>query len=238
MRLLFRIILASGAFALAGCGDPNGVGKSAKSASLSGRQEVKLRLAHATEESGDYVAAEKLFLQVIDQAPDAIGPHMELADFYRRHHEDQKAIDSLNAALKLDPKNTQIDRALGNTYIALGEPEQALAVLNEAIALNPRDPLLYNSKGVALDETGNYSEAQQSYQTAYNLDASGNMMYKINMSMSYILAGAYDKAIALLRPMLDMADAPPIIRQNLALAYGMKGGKRHGASIGPSGSFR
>jgi hypothetical protein len=57
-------------------------------------------------------------------------------------------------------------------------------------------------------------------------------MYKINLSMSYILEGSYDKATALLRPMLDGPDAPPIARQNLALAYGLKGESENALKLG------
>jgi Flp pilus assembly protein TadD len=233
MRLIFRLIFISGfILALSGCGDPLSVEKSAKNASLTGRQEVKLRLAHATEESGDYAQAQKLFQQVVDQAPEIVGPHLELADFYRRHHEDAKAIESMNAALKLEPENTQIDRSLANIYIGMNEPEKAITKLDDALAINARDPLLYNSKGVALDQMGDYAQAQQCYKTAYSLDASGGATYKINISMSYILSGRYDKAIALLRPMLDAPDAPPIVRQNLALAYGLKGESETALQLG------
>ena len=229
---LLLVLLSCTALTLAGCADETAANKAVKTSSLNGRQEVKLRLAHATEESGDYAGAEKLFIQVVAQAPGSIDANAELGDFYKRHHEDQKAIESLNAALKLDPRNTGIERSIANIYIGIGEPEKALAVLDQAIAINPKDPLLYNSKGVALDQIGSYKQAQNAYKMAYDLDTIGGTTYKVNISMSYILSGSYDKAIALLRPMLDTPDAPPIVRQNLALAYGMKGENDEALKLG------
>lgn len=235
MRFTTRLLLTcSVAAMLAGCNSftLENEKKSAHNDELSSRQEVKLHMAHASEESGDYAGAEALFQQVVSQAPNALQPRIELAEFYRRHHEDAKAVESLKTALKMQPVNTDIARNLANTYINAGEPEMAIPVLEQAIAINPKDPLLYNSKGVALDQMGNYSEAQNSYKTAYDIDPVGGTTYKVNISMSYILSGKYDKAIELLRPMLDAPESPPIVRQNLALAYGLKGESETALKLG------
>jgi Flp pilus assembly protein TadD len=230
MRYFFWLFIA--ATALAGCSTLNPEGKSTRNAALTGKEEVKLRLAHATEDAGDFASAEKMFQQIAQQVPGAVAPQLELAGFYRRHREDQKAIESLDAAAKLEPGNTDIKRELANTYIGVGEPEKAITLLDQAIAINRKDPLLYNSKGVALDQIGSYSEAQNCYKAAFDRDPVGGTTYKINISMSYILEGAYDKAIALLRPMLSAPEAPPIVRQNLALAYGMKGENEAALKLG------
>lgn len=228
--LLASISLA--ALTLASCNNTAANDKPMKAAVLNGRQEVVLRLAHATEAAGDYLGAEKLYLQVVSQNPDNPMSHVELAEFYRRHHEDQKAIAGLKDAIRLQPNDTDVARELANTYINAGEPEKALVVLDTAIAANSRNPLLYNSKGVALDQIGNYHDAQKAYAEAFNLDPADSTTFKINLSMSYILEGSYDKAVALLRPMLNAPDAPPIARQNLALAYGLKGESEDALKLG------
>ena len=233
MRLPFRLIGFSAALlVLSGCNDAKLDSKSMNSASASGRQEIKLRVAHATEESGDLAGAEKIFTQIAAQSPPTVAGKMELADFYLRHHEEARATEALQDALKLEPGNSDIARELANTYISMGQPGQALALLNESIDANPRNALLYNSRGVALDQMGDYARAQKSYKMAYDIDPVGGTTYKINISMSYILSGAYDKAIAILRPMLDTPDSPAIVRQNLALAYGLKGDSEEAEKLG------
>lgn len=207
---------------LSGCGE-DAATKEHKKEALTGRQEIGLRLAHATEAGGDLAGAEKIYLKVADQMPQAAAPRIELAQFYKRHHEERKAIESLKTGLELEPGNTDIKRELANTYIAAGESKKALTLLDDAIAANPKDFLLHNSRGVALDQLGKYEEARQSYRKASDLNPAGATTYKVNISMSYILSGDYGKAIALLRPMADASDAPPIVRQNLALAYGLNG---------------
>jgi Flp pilus assembly protein TadD len=233
MRFSHLLLISCASIALlSACGDPSALEKSNKNASMSGRQEVNIRLAHATEEAGDFASAENRFKQLVAQTPNSAQAHVELAQFYRRHHQDQKSLESFAAALALEPKNTDIQRDYANTYIGAGEPDKALTILNQAVSENKSNPLLYNSRGVALDQVGNYSEAQKSYKTAFDLDPSGGTTYKINISMSYILEGSYDKAIALLKPMLSEPEAPPIIRQNLALAYGMKGENESALKLG------
>ena len=204
------IVPCSIALILTGCSDSALTNKAAKNASSSGKEEVSLRLAHATEDSGDYAGAEKLYEKAVTEAPDVTESHLELAEFYKRHHQNAKAISSLNSAMKLQPKNTDIARELANTYIKISDPEKAIGILDTAIATNDKDPLLYNSKAIALDLLGKYTQAQVFYKKAFAVDPSGGLTYKVNLSMSYILSGAYDKAILLLEPLLDVPGAPPI----------------------------
>jgi adenylate cyclase len=56
----------------------------------------------------------------------------------------EDAVRAHRRALELDPNNAQARAALGIALIFMREPEEGLATLDQAIALSPRDPLLYN----------------------------------------------------------------------------------------------
>jgi len=212
----------AGIVLLAGCGmfSSSGNGASHEGAN---REELTIRIAHVAESGGDLNAAERFYKQAVAQSGNAVSARLELADFYKRHNREPEAIEILNETAKLQPENADALRALGNSYINAGMPDKALECLNKAIAVTSKEPLLYNSKGIALDMQTHYADAQMSYLKALTLDPANGTMYASNLSMSYILSGEYNKAITLLLPLLDAADVTPNIRQNLALAYGLKG---------------
>lgn len=206
---------------LAGCGEDEAKSEHLK-AMESGKTEISLKLAHASEAAGDFASAERYYKQAITKNSD-VEPRLELADFYRRHRGERQAMDVLNEARKLYPDNTDVMRVTANVDINMGKPEQAVTLIDEALKKTSNDPLLYNTKGVALDMLGKYTQARNAYATAIELDPDDIMIFDANLAMSYITTGMYTKAINLLLPLAMEPDATPQIRQNLALAYGLKG---------------
>jgi len=220
--LIFPILLGL-TLAVSSCGESTTFGKSDKNTPISAREEGLLRIAHATESSGDFAASERLYKQAVSLSGNNVETRIELAEFYKRQHADKWAIAPLKEAVALQPHNMEILRNLANTYINMGSPQKALELLDKAITEHGKDALLYNSKGVALDMQGRYAEAQQAYRMALEINPDDAVTFDANLSMSYILDGAYDKAIALLLPLLNSPEANSTIRQNLALAYGLNG---------------
>ncbi len=186
-----------------------------------GHDEMTLRLAIASESANDLANAERLYLQLNkDESPQST---IELAGFYNRHNQSAHAVEILQKASEKSPKDANLKRTLANSLISAGNPERALSLLDSAIAEHQGDAYLYSSRGVALDKLNRYSDAQQSYQKAIELSPENAVDFRTNLSMSHILAGKYDIAIALLEPLASGKDSTPGIRQNLALAYGLKG---------------
>lgn len=231
-RFLYCLILAFSMLpCLQGCGD--GFGKSAHiSAAEPEHEEMMLRMAHATEQAGDLSSAEHLFLQAGSSQKSSLQARLELADFYNRHNKSAIAIERLEDISKLYPEESAVKRSLANLYINTDQPGKALAVLDQAIEIDSKNALLYNSRGVALDKLGRYEEARQSYAKAVLLDPGNTTLFQTNLSMSYILAGSPNNAIQILLPLLNAPDTTPTVRQNLALAYGLAGRNEEAMQIG------
>lgn len=205
---------------LTGCGEEQAAHEHAKAVNAN-NSDISLKLALASEDAGDFPEAEKLYKQAASK--DGEAGYIALAGFYDRHHGERLALTAYNSALALSPKNITIMRGIANTYIKLGQPSDALKTIDDALAIKSNEPLLYNSKGVALDMLGRYQHARNAYATAIELDPNLTMIVDANLGMSYISTGSYSKAITLLRPLADQPDATAAVRQNLSLAYGLSG---------------
>ena len=224
------LILLAPLLLLSACGE-NEAAHANKKASQASNVEISLRLARASEAAGDFPAAEKLFREAMekDSGEEA---RIELVEFYKRHQGQRQALKLLSDSLKNDPENTDILRMIANIKIDAGESEQALKMLDDAIKYDPEYGLLYNSRGVAMDMLARHKAARDDYEKAISLDNENATIFKSNLAMSYIMTEYYSKAIHLLEPLADSSESTPSVRQNLALAYGLKGDKVNAKKYG------
>lgn len=225
MRGLIILITMVSSLLLAGCGEEE-ADQLHRSAVNDSQTEINLKLAAAAEDAGDLPSAEKLFTQASLNNNTSV-TKIALANFYRRHNAADRAITILQDVNKAEPKNTTVTRALANAYVDAHNFDAALELLNKAIATSPNDAMLYNTKAVTLDMQGKHTEARTLYAKSLVMDPSNAMTYNANLGMSYILTEFYSKAIALLEPLAQQKNSTPEIRQNLAMAYGLKGDKEN-----------
>ncbi len=133
------------------------------------------------------------------------------------------AIAVLQQAQLTHPDDPLILSQLGYALIADGQPQDAEIVFDRLIKVKPEAVSGYNGKAVALDRIGDHDGAEELYQQALKFSPNSTSI-KNNLAMSMILNNQPDQAIALLEPLNQQASTPTI-RQNLALAYGIKGDK-------------
>lgn len=233
MRITSLCLFAfSGAFMLASCNPGFEEGEKKNSAEISsGRQQVTHRLASSSEAAGDLAQAERMYLQEAKASGDSKESLIQLANFYNRHKQSARAVILLEALQQKNPEDMELLRMLANSHINAGTTEKALSLLNSGIENHVTDAYLHNSRGVALDRLGRFTEARESYRKAIALSPGEEMDFKTNLSMSYILNGEYNNAIELLTPLMGGRSTPEV-RQNLALAYGLNGDMDTAMKIG------
>jgi len=78
----------------------------------------------------------------------------------------KEAENELDRVLEIDPANFDALDAYGLVKIKQENYAQALECFKAAIAINPADPLVYHHLGMAQEEMGLLTDAEDSYQTA------------------------------------------------------------------------
>ena len=133
---------------------------------------------------------------------------------------------SLMQGLQLRHENDpEVLLHLGYALIADGQFEEAVGLYDMLTAMQPRNSLAFNAKAVAFDYAGNHVGAQEVYDKALRIDSTSHTI-KNNLALSYILNNEPKKAVALLAPLAKQPEAPPALRQNLALAYALVGDEK------------
>ena len=134
-------------------------------------------------------------------------PRYELLKFQRREAEtsgDSDAILQAGKALVTEYPRDGLERGLlGSRIFASGEPEQALAIYDEGLALNPKDELVLNFKSYSLANGGRTPEALAANDAYMALRPGDPNPFDTRGDIFYI-AGRDDEAIAAYRKVLAL----------------------------------
>lgn len=188
---------------------------------IASKKESVVRIARASAAAGDLGTAVSLYRQALAQDESDLSLRMELASMLMKAGQAREARDILEEAEKQAPDNPDIIENLAEAYIYVGNSDEAVKLAESMIAKAPRAKL-FGIKGVALDMQDEHEAAQEAYREGLKQFPKDDML-QTNLGMSLILQGHYDEAIKVLLEVAEGRSTFPKARQNLALAYGLKG---------------
>ena len=94
-----------------------------------------------------------------------------------------EAVKSFEKALKVDPENGPIRRAMGEALACLGRDDEAVDWLRKALESSPGDAGILRTLGHALSRTGNYEEAAGCFATVMAREIPGDRRDKPPISV-------------------------------------------------------
>jgi Flp pilus assembly protein TadD len=194
------------------------------SAPPSEQKQDRMQLAADMKAKGNYAGAAEIYREIAATSEEPLPAQLELAAANRKLGKTSDAIAILQQAEKKHPQDEALLMQLGYALIDANQPEEAVQLFDRLIALNPSNGMAYNGKGVAFDNAGNHLAAQELYQLALKHSPDAPSIQN-NLAMSLILNNQVDQAIPLLESLKSQPGSGKTVRQNLALAYGLKGEK-------------
>jgi tetratricopeptide (TPR) repeat protein len=78
-------------------------------------------------------AAEDTYLKMATQAPDHLGPKMTLGAFYASQKNWQEALQWMQEAQKLQPKDVEIQNAIASLYMDMGRPDETKRLIDDVL---------------------------------------------------------------------------------------------------------
>ena len=192
--------------------------------SLTGQERALLISADASAKVGDLRAAERNYLSAIARSKGHIIAHLSLADLYMRQQRTDEAEAILEKAAALQPHHPELNWWRGRQALRANEAEAALEYFNEGLVKNASDLNLLTGAGIANDLLHRHDAAQVLYLRALSLNPSRDLTAaRTNLAMSFLLTNEPKQAVKVLKPAVKQAGIPPVVRHNLALAYGLLG---------------
>lgn len=217
-----RLLVTGSALCLLAACQPANEGVSGLGSVPSEREASLMRQAQATQRAGDVQNAIALYQEAAALSHGAIEAHLQLAALLQSQGDLAGAQEVLEQAQRINAKHPAIDLQLGKLAVQQNRGEAALQHFETGLAQWPQNIDLLNGKGVALDMLMRHDEAQQAYANALGQGKAKTEFISNNLAMSYIMTDRYADAIETLERIPNIQGIP-VMRQNLALAYGLKG---------------
>ena len=113
-----------------------------------------------------WMSEERLWREAVRRAPGQAEPKIQLAKQVRA----AEALELLNRAREQAPYNPEIPAEIGKVLLDEQQYDGAVDELSRAVAMNPRNALAFNNRGVALTALGQTPAAAMDFEHALRLD--------------------------------------------------------------------
>ncbi|KAJ6650398.1 hypothetical protein lerEdw1_010111, partial [Lerista edwardsae] len=166
-------------------------------------EELRVMIANAdlALAQGDVEEALTMLRNITSEQPYFVQAKEKMAEIYLEYRKDRKLYASCYRDLveKLPSSHTFL--LLGDAYMNIQEPEEAIEVYEQALKKNPRDGALASKIGNALVKTHNYSKAINYYEAALKTGQQNFLCY--DLAELLLKLNQYDKAEKVLRQILN-----------------------------------
>uniref|UniRef100_A0A6J0TFY9 Tetratricopeptide repeat protein 21B n=1 Tax=Pogona vitticeps TaxID=103695 RepID=A0A6J0TFY9_9SAUR len=166
-------------------------------------EELRVMIANAdlALAQGDIEGALTMLRSITPEQTYYVQAKEKMAEIYLNYRKDKKLYASCYRDLveKLPSSHTFL--LLGNAYMNIQEPEEAIEVYEQALKRNPRDGTLARKTGNALVKTHNYLKAINYYEAALKTGQQNFLSY--DLAELLLKLNQYEKAEKVLHKVLD-----------------------------------
>jgi FkbM family methyltransferase len=134
----------------------------------------------------------------------------------------ERGLHSMESHLEENPSDDYMLTRLAETYGALGRYDEAMSMLQKAVAINPKRADTHKSLGLVYFEKGMLDEAIAQLKQAVAINPNRADVHN-NLGMAYYTKGLVDKATSEYREAISVEPEFVEAHYNLAVAYGDAG---------------
>jgi tetratricopeptide (TPR) repeat protein len=119
---------------------------------------------------GQLKSALEAYEAITVEAPDHAWAYSRIGAIMAQWDRPDEAETALNRALELDPKLAQAHSNLGNIYYNRGDYQGALQKYQDAIAINPDNPVFHQNLHAANKKLGKFADAVTALKRSHKLE--------------------------------------------------------------------
>lgn len=191
------------------------------------QNNLDLEDVRALHQAGDLEQAKTGYLAILQDNPKAIDVLHWLGILYLQQDNFNEAVDCLQKAKDLDPKNLMISLHLANALKFAGSFDHAIRLLQNTIAHNPDYTAAFNNLGTVYYAKGQWDDAITYYQKAIAKQDNYIDAY-YNLGLAFMKKSLFADAINTYQTLLKQSPEHFAARFHMASAY-MQQNKIHEA---------
>mgnify|MGYP005844823659 CR=1 FL=1 len=156
-------------------------------------------------ERGQLERAYHLLNLAIEKDPKATDPHYYQGIVHQRWQQYEKAHAAYQKAYDIRPDNAGYLMAMAEMLVAMNKADEALALLEDKLVYFDQHSGLRVAVGQLYQARGDYAKAASFFEQA-SLLRPEDLKLKEDLALAWIAGGSNDKAVTLLRELLEHAD--------------------------------
>jgi arylsulfatase A-like enzyme/Tfp pilus assembly protein PilF len=186
-------------------------------------QLYNLYLRAASQQgNGRLEEAATTYLQMLQQDPTPSIVHHQLGSVYFKMKKYPMAVESFQAALKLNAKADTSILALARTYGEMGKYPEAVSGYERSLALKPDDPANLNNLAVIFMKMGSWDKAKETLERAVGLGSPLKESF-YHLGVCYQRDRRLDEAAAQFRKAIEIDSRFAGAYYNLGVIYAQQG---------------
>jgi tetratricopeptide repeat protein 21B len=144
--------------------------------------------------NGRFDAAISMLNNIPVESPQYMKAQILKADIFLKHRRDERAYAQCFQRLVEQSPTSQSYMHLGEAYMRIQNPDDAIGAFEEALKLNPRNVGLASKIGKALLSTHDYKKAMNYYQEALRSSENGPIQLRLDLAGLYLKLKNYGRA--------------------------------------------
>lgn len=186
-------------------------------------REKDLALAARARRNGDGLTASSLYRQLLADKPDDLDAELGLAHALIDSEQASQAKPLVADLMKKRHRDPAVMAVAVRLDLALGDIAAAAGHVALAVSWAPDDRDVVMAQGMVDDMRGNHALAERAYRKVLSM-APDDQAAANNLGLALMADGDPAGALAVLAPLAkDPPSAMPVLRHNLAMAYGFLG---------------
>jgi len=166
---------------------------------------------------GWYEQAVAEYLRAIELDPANGDAYRRLGDAYQSNNQIDEALGAFHKAVEVDPRQYRNYRDLGFFYHQRANYEEAIKYFRQAVALAPNEPLIYFSLSRALQDSGQFTSAENELRFSIRLHETPIALH--NLGLVLMLERRDREAIPYITRALRIDPKRHLWWMNLGTAY-------------------
>jgi len=187
------------------------------------KPQAYVRSARIYATRGQLNEAREALQNAIRVHPQAPVAYLGLGAIYQREKKPELAIEQYQKALQYNPRLAPARKRLAEALASVGQTSEAMVQIGAALRIKPDDPEAYALKGRLHLLNRQYSDAQQAYERAVELDPEGTKaQIRTGLAEAYIQGGKLVHAEQVLNS-LSQRERGPLLHKLWGDLYNAKG---------------
>jgi protein O-mannosyl-transferase len=179
-----------------------------------------------------WMDSRRLWTRAVEHVPHAYSAHFNLGMAYLDHNDPERARDSFLKALNLTKSSLNLAQVYNNltiVHMKLGETEEAIKTVQQAIEYDPKHMEAYNNLGLLYGERGDYQAAILQFRKALEIVPASAMLHT-NLARAFMDMGDPTSAITHYQAALAYQADDLLLRYQLSNCYAAAGDKQKAIS--------